>query len=112
MLQRQKSCTLIVIQVKCLYLTSPIFNSSAKSNRLFLLQRRKYNVPILIEFSEVINVVDKKGEILLLSSSTTTYYALERKVCFKLYYTQCFLKEVYEECWYILYTHICHTIRT
>ena len=40
--KRQKSCTLIVIWVKCLYLTSPTFNSSAKSNRLFLLQRRKY----------------------------------------------------------------------
>ena len=33
---------LVVIWVKCLYLTSPIFNSSAKSNRLFLLQTRKY----------------------------------------------------------------------
>ena len=33
--KRQKSCTLIVIWVKCLYLTSPTFNSSAKSNRLF-----------------------------------------------------------------------------
>ena len=40
--KRQKSCTLIVILVKCLCLTSPTFNSSAKSNRLFLLQRRKY----------------------------------------------------------------------
>ena len=40
--ERQKSCTLIVIWVKCLYLTSPIFNSSAKSNRLFLFQTRKY----------------------------------------------------------------------
>ena len=40
--KRQKSCTLIVVWVKCLYLTSPIFNSSAKSNRLFLLQTRKY----------------------------------------------------------------------
>ena len=40
--KRQKSCTLIVIWVKCLYLTYPTFNSSAKSNRLFLLQRRKY----------------------------------------------------------------------
>ena len=35
--KRQKSCTLIVIWVKCLYLTSPTFNSSAKSNRIFLL---------------------------------------------------------------------------
>ena len=35
--KRQKSCTLIVIWVKCLYLTSPIFNSSAKSNRLFFI---------------------------------------------------------------------------
>ena len=35
--KRQKSCTLIVILVKCLYLTSPIFNSSAKSNRTFYL---------------------------------------------------------------------------
>ena len=42
--KRQKSCTLIVVLVKCLYLTSPTFNSSAKSNRLFLLQRRKYEV--------------------------------------------------------------------
>ena len=40
--KRQKSCTLIVIWVKCLYLTSPTFNSSAKSNRPFLLQTRKY----------------------------------------------------------------------
>ena len=30
--KRQKSCTLIVIWVKCLYLTSPTFNSSAKSS--------------------------------------------------------------------------------
>ena len=45
--KRQKSCTLIVIWVKCLYLTSPTLNSSAKSNRLFLLQRRKYFVTIL-----------------------------------------------------------------
>ena len=37
----QKSCTLIVILVKCLYLTSPIFNSSAKSNRTFYLPGRK-----------------------------------------------------------------------
>ena len=38
--KRQKSCTLvIVIWVKCLYLTSPIFNSSAKSNRLFYCKR-------------------------------------------------------------------------
>ena len=36
--KRQKSCTLIVIKVKCLYLTSPIFNSSAKSNRTFYLR--------------------------------------------------------------------------
>ena len=35
--KRQKSCTLIVICVKCLYLTSTIFNSSAKSNRLFFI---------------------------------------------------------------------------
>ena len=40
--KRQKSCTLIVIWVKCLYLTSPTFNLSSKSHRLFLLQRRKY----------------------------------------------------------------------
>ena len=40
--RRQKSCTLIVVSVKCMYLTSPTFNSSAKSNRLFLLQTRKY----------------------------------------------------------------------
>ena len=39
--KRQKSCTLIVIYLKCLYLTSPTLNSSTKSNRLFLLQRRK-----------------------------------------------------------------------
>ena len=38
--KRQKSCTLIVIMVKCLYLTSPIFNSLAKSNRN--LPGRKY----------------------------------------------------------------------
>ena len=40
--KRQKSCTLIVILVKCLYLTSPIFNSLAKSNRTFYLPGRKY----------------------------------------------------------------------
>ena len=39
--KRQKSCTLIVIWVKCLYLTSPILNSSAKSNRTFYLPGRK-----------------------------------------------------------------------
>ena len=33
--------------VKCLYLTSPIFNSPAKSNRIFFWQRRKYNVIIV-----------------------------------------------------------------
>ena len=37
----QKTCTLIVVYVNCLYLTSPIFNSSSKSNQIFLLQRRK-----------------------------------------------------------------------
>ena len=42
--KRQKSCTWIVIWVKYLNLTYPTFNSSAKSNRLFLLQRRKYMV--------------------------------------------------------------------
>ena len=42
--KRQKSCTLIVILVKCLYLTSPIFNSLAKSNRTFYLPGRKYNL--------------------------------------------------------------------
>ena len=41
--KRQKSCTLIVICVKCLYLTSPIFNSSSKSNRTFYLPVRKYS---------------------------------------------------------------------
>ena len=40
--KRQKSCTLIVVLVKCLYLTSPIFNSSAKLNRTFYLPGRKY----------------------------------------------------------------------
>ena len=39
--KRQKSCTLIVIWVKCLYLTSPIFNSSAKSNRLFFIAKEE-----------------------------------------------------------------------
>ena len=42
--KRQKSCTLIVIWVKCLYLTSPIFNSLAKSNRTFYLPGRKYYI--------------------------------------------------------------------
>ena len=40
--KRQKSCTLIVVLVKCLYLTSPIFNSLAKSDRTFYLPGRKY----------------------------------------------------------------------
>ena len=40
--KRQKSCTLIVVLVKCLHLTSPIFNSLAKSNRTFYLPGRKY----------------------------------------------------------------------
>ena len=35
--KRQKSGTLIVVYVKCLYLTSPTFNSSSKSNRIFFL---------------------------------------------------------------------------
>ena len=39
--KRQKSCTLIVIWVKCLYLTSPTFNSSAKSNRLFFIAKEE-----------------------------------------------------------------------
>ena len=34
----QKSCTLIVVLVKCFYLMSPIFYSSAKSNRTFYLR--------------------------------------------------------------------------
>ena len=38
--KRQKSCTLIVVEVKCLYLTSPILNSSAKSSRTFDLPGR------------------------------------------------------------------------
>ena len=37
--KRQKSCTLIFIYFKSLCLTSPIFNSSSKPNRIFLLQR-------------------------------------------------------------------------
>ena len=40
--KRQKNWTLIVIKVKCLYLTSPIFNSSAKLNRTFYLMGRLY----------------------------------------------------------------------
>ena len=39
--KRQKSCTLIVIWVKCLYLTYPTFNSSAKSNRLFFIAKEE-----------------------------------------------------------------------
>ena len=35
--KRQKSCTLIVILVILSYLTSPILNSSSKSNWIFLL---------------------------------------------------------------------------
>ena len=35
--KRPKSCTLIVILVKCLYLTAPIFNSPSKSNRIFFV---------------------------------------------------------------------------
>ena len=34
--KRQKSCTLIVIWVKCLYLTSPTFNLSVKVEPYFL----------------------------------------------------------------------------
>ena len=40
--KRQKSCTLIVIWVKCLYLTSPTFNFVGKVKPAFLLQTRKY----------------------------------------------------------------------
>ena len=40
--KRQKSCNLIVIKIKCLYLTSPIFNSSSKSTVYFFLTARKY----------------------------------------------------------------------
>ena len=39
--KRQKSCTLIVILIRLSYLTSPIFNSSSKSNRTFYLPGRK-----------------------------------------------------------------------
>ena len=60
--KRQKSCTLIVILVKCLYLTSPIFNSSSKSNRLFLLQRRKYMFCVyffsLVFYNKAVTVSD------------------------------------------------------
>ena len=35
--KRQKSCTLIVIWVKCLYLTSPTFNLTVKSNRILFI---------------------------------------------------------------------------
>ena len=45
--KRQKNCTLIVVLVKCLYLTSPIFNSLAKSNRTFYLPGRKYLLNLL-----------------------------------------------------------------
>ena len=41
--KRQKSCTLIVVLVKCLYLTSPIINYLATSNRTFYLPGRKYH---------------------------------------------------------------------
>ena len=44
--ERQKSCTLIVIWVKCLYLTSPTFNSSAKSNRLFFIAKEEVYITI------------------------------------------------------------------
>ena len=37
--KRQKSCTSIVVKVKCLYLTSPIFNSSSKSTGFFFWRR-------------------------------------------------------------------------
>ena len=42
--KRQKSCTLIIIQVISSYLTSPIFNSSSKSTGYFFLKSRKYNL--------------------------------------------------------------------
>ena len=48
--KRQKSCTLIVVLVKRLYLTSLIFNSSAKSNRLFFIANEE--VHICSEFPE------------------------------------------------------------
>ena len=38
--KRQKSCTLIVILVKCLYLTSPIFNSPSNQTVLFIISRK------------------------------------------------------------------------
>ena len=38
--KRQKSCTLIVIWVKCLYLTTPTFNLSSKTHRLFYCKGR------------------------------------------------------------------------
>ena len=45
--KRQKSWSLIVVLVKCLYLTSPIFNSLAKSNRTFYLPGRKYKIKMI-----------------------------------------------------------------
>ena len=52
--KRQKSCTLIVVYVKCLHLTSPIFNLSAQSNRTFYLLGRKYYTFCLMLFENEI----------------------------------------------------------
>ena len=43
-----------ILVVILLYLTSPNFNSSSKSNRLFLLKRRKYIV-YLIKKSDILH---------------------------------------------------------
>ena len=47
--KRQKSCTLIVILVKCLYLTSPTFNSSPNRNTGFFIANKEvvYNKILL-----------------------------------------------------------------
>ena len=39
--KRQKSCTLIVIWVKCLYVTPLIFNSLSESNRIFFIAKEE-----------------------------------------------------------------------
>ena len=39
--KRQKNCTLFVVWVKYLYLTSPIFKSSSNSNRIFFIAKEE-----------------------------------------------------------------------
>ena len=49
--KRHKSCTLIVIWDKCLYLTSPTFNWSARSNRLFFYCKQGSTTKTLADIS-------------------------------------------------------------